>query len=108
MGATKQPDFPHVHQVSLSDGGVPKHAVPSVQVTVDGLTGVASAIESSMADRIGQSASILWRSSRHCVRKAIRSVPVRQVKICLSRELSGQASSRVIASVSAVRCSWKL
>ncbi len=39
MGALNQPAFPHVHQVSLSDGGVPKHAVPSAQVTVEGLTG---------------------------------------------------------------------
>lgn len=39
MVAMKQPDFPHVHQVSLSDGGVPKLAVPAAQVTVEGLTG---------------------------------------------------------------------
>lgn len=39
MGAIKRPDFPHVHQVSLSDGGVPKHAVSSAQVTIEGLTG---------------------------------------------------------------------
>lgn len=39
MDAMKEPAFPHVHQVSLSDGGVPKHAVPSAQVTVEGLTG---------------------------------------------------------------------
>lgn len=39
MGAMKRPDFPHVHQVSLSDGGVPKHAVSSAHVTIEGLTG---------------------------------------------------------------------
>ena len=39
MGAIKQPDSPYVHQVSLSDGGVPKRAVPAAQVTVEGLTG---------------------------------------------------------------------
>lgn len=30
---------PHLHQVSLSDGGVPKQAVPSAGVTLNGLTG---------------------------------------------------------------------
>lgn len=39
MSVTKQSGVPHVHQVSLSDGGVPKRAVPNAQVTVDGLTG---------------------------------------------------------------------
>ncbi|MCC2639734.1 MAG: uncharacterized protein K0S45_147 [Nitrospira sp.] len=39
MDAMEQPAFPHVHQVSLSDGGVPKHAVPSAQVTVEGVRG---------------------------------------------------------------------
>lgn len=39
MATTKQPAFPHVHQVSLSDGGVPKVAAASAQLTVDGLTG---------------------------------------------------------------------
>ncbi|MEP7152478.1 MAG: MOSC domain-containing protein [Nitrospira sp.] len=39
MNVTKQSGVPHVHQVSLSDGGVPKRAVPSAQVTVDGLAG---------------------------------------------------------------------
>ena len=39
MGITKQPAFPHVHQVSLSDGGVPKLAVLAAQVTMNGLTG---------------------------------------------------------------------
>lgn len=34
-----EPVTPHVHQVSLSDGGVPKSAVPSAQVTRDGLVG---------------------------------------------------------------------
>lgn len=37
MRITKQPGFPHVHQVSLSDGGVPKRAVPAAEVTVEGL-----------------------------------------------------------------------
>ena len=31
--------IPHVHQVSLSHGGVPKLAVPSAQVTLNGLAG---------------------------------------------------------------------
>ncbi len=35
----KPPATPHVHQVSLSDGGVPKLAVPSARVTFQGLTG---------------------------------------------------------------------
>jgi MOSC domain-containing protein YiiM len=39
MSVTKQSGVPHVHQVSLSDGGVPKRAVSSAQVTVEGLTG---------------------------------------------------------------------
>jgi MOSC domain-containing protein YiiM len=39
MSLTPQPAFPHVHQVSVSDGGVPKCAVPAAQVTVEGLTG---------------------------------------------------------------------
>lgn len=39
MGVMKQPALPHVHQVSLSDGGVPKLAVAAAQVTVEGLTG---------------------------------------------------------------------
>lgn len=39
MHVTKQSGVPHVHQVSLSDGGVPKRAVPNAQVTVDGLAG---------------------------------------------------------------------
>ena len=39
MGLTRRPGFPHVHQVSLSDGGVPKRAVPAAQVSVEGLTG---------------------------------------------------------------------
>lgn len=39
MGIAPQPAFPHVHQVSLSDGGVPKRAAPAAQVTVEGLTG---------------------------------------------------------------------
>lgn len=30
---------PHIHQVSLSDGGVPKLAVFSARVTINGLTG---------------------------------------------------------------------
>jgi MOSC domain-containing protein YiiM len=30
---------PHVHQVSLSDGGVPKLAVDSAVITINGLTG---------------------------------------------------------------------
>ncbi len=34
-----QPVSARVHQVSLSDGGVPKHAVPVAQVTVNGLRG---------------------------------------------------------------------
>jgi len=34
-----RPAFPHVHQVSLSDGGVPKHAVPHAHVTVEGVAG---------------------------------------------------------------------
>jgi MOSC domain-containing protein YiiM len=39
MGNTKRPASPHVHQVSLSDGGVPKRAVPAARVTVEGVTG---------------------------------------------------------------------
>ena len=39
MSVTKQSGVPHVHQVSLSDGGVPKRAVPNAQVTVEGLAG---------------------------------------------------------------------
>jgi len=34
-----QPVIPQVHQVSLSDGGVPKSAVLSAQLTRDGLVG---------------------------------------------------------------------
>ncbi len=39
MGVMNQSDFPHVHQVSLSDGGVPKRAVAAAQVTMEGLAG---------------------------------------------------------------------
>jgi MOSC domain-containing protein YiiM len=39
MSTAKRPAFAHVHQVSLSDGGVPKYAVPVAQVTVNGLSG---------------------------------------------------------------------
>jgi len=39
MGGIDRSVFPHVHQVSLSDGGVPKQAVPFAQVTVEGVTG---------------------------------------------------------------------
>jgi MOSC domain-containing protein YiiM len=39
MNLMKQPAFPYVHQVSVSDGGVPKHAVSEAWVTVAGLTG---------------------------------------------------------------------
>jgi MOSC domain-containing protein YiiM len=39
MGTMKQRAVPHVHQVSLSNGGVPKLAVPGAQVTVKGLMG---------------------------------------------------------------------
>ena len=35
----RPPATPHVHQVSLSNGGVPKLAVPSAQVTLNGLAG---------------------------------------------------------------------
>ena len=77
MVAIKQPDFPHVHQVSLSDGGVPKLAVPAAQVTVEGLTGDRQRNRKTMVDQIGQSVCIRWRSSRRCVRRAIPSVPVR-------------------------------
>jgi MOSC domain-containing protein YiiM len=35
----RQPAVAHVHQVSLSAGGVPKYAVPSAKVTAYGLTG---------------------------------------------------------------------
>lgn len=35
----KRPAAPHLHQVSLSDGGVPKRAVPSAMITIDGLAG---------------------------------------------------------------------
>lgn len=34
-----RPIHPHIHQVSLSDGGVPKLAVPSARVTISGLAG---------------------------------------------------------------------
>ena len=37
--AMKPSVTPHVHQVSLSDGGVPKEAVLSAVITSDGLTG---------------------------------------------------------------------
>lgn len=30
---------PYVHQISVSDGGVPKLAVPSARITIDGLAG---------------------------------------------------------------------
>lgn len=30
---------PQVHQISVSDGGVPKHSVPEARVTVEGLVG---------------------------------------------------------------------
>ncbi len=39
MGATKPRAGAHVHQVSVSDGGVPKRAVPEARVTVAGLSG---------------------------------------------------------------------
>ena len=35
----RPPALAHVHQVSLSAGGVPKHAVPAAQVTRNGLAG---------------------------------------------------------------------
>ncbi|MCW5797932.1 MAG: MOSC domain-containing protein [Nitrospira sp.] len=35
----KQSAIPHLHQISLSDGGVPKRAVPSAVITIDGLAG---------------------------------------------------------------------
>ena len=38
-GMVRQPAVAHVHQVSLSAGGVPKHAVPAAQVTRNGLAG---------------------------------------------------------------------
>ena len=34
-----RPAAPYLHQVSLSDGGVPKRAVQSAMITIDGLTG---------------------------------------------------------------------
>lgn len=34
-----QPSLPHIHQVSLSDGGVPKLAVTAARVTVSGFAG---------------------------------------------------------------------
>ncbi|MBS0170324.1 MAG: MOSC domain-containing protein [Nitrospira sp.] len=34
-----RPTLPHIHQVSLSDGGVPKLAVSTAHVTVSGLAG---------------------------------------------------------------------
>jgi len=33
------PAHPHVHQISISDGGVPKHPVPEARITVDGVAG---------------------------------------------------------------------
>ena len=39
MGVIDRSVLPHVHQVSLSDGGLPKQAVPFAQVTVEGVTG---------------------------------------------------------------------
>lgn len=35
----KPPAIPHVHQVSLSPGGVPKRAVTSTMITINGLAG---------------------------------------------------------------------
>ena len=39
MAVTEHPALAHVHQVSLSDGGVPKRAVPSARITKEGLIG---------------------------------------------------------------------
>ncbi len=39
MGLIDRSVLPHEHQVSLSDGGLPKQAVPFAQVTVEGVTG---------------------------------------------------------------------
>jgi MOSC domain-containing protein YiiM len=32
-------EYPHVHQINVSDGGVPKHPVAAARVTADGLIG---------------------------------------------------------------------
>ncbi|WHZ22733.1 MAG: hypothetical protein OJF47_001845 [Nitrospira sp.] len=39
MGVIDRSILPHVHQISLSDGGLPKLAVPFARVTVEGLAG---------------------------------------------------------------------
>ena len=36
---TKQPTKPHLHQISVSNGGVPKLAVPKARVTKNGVEG---------------------------------------------------------------------
>ena len=35
-------DSPYLHQINVSAGGVPKHAVPEVRITVEGLSGDCS------------------------------------------------------------------
>ncbi len=39
MNRSGKPVFPHIHQINVSDGGVPKHPVPEAHITVRGLSG---------------------------------------------------------------------
>ena len=39
MSRSRFPAHPHVHQINVSDGGVPKHPVPEPRITVDGVVG---------------------------------------------------------------------
>ena len=39
MNGTGQPPYPHVHQINVSDGGVPKHPLMEAKVTKQGLEG---------------------------------------------------------------------
>lgn len=39
MTQSRSPARPHVHQINVSNGGVPKRAVPEARITLDGVVG---------------------------------------------------------------------
>lgn len=39
MSRSRFPAHPHVHQINVSNGGVPKRPVPQARITVDGVVG---------------------------------------------------------------------
>src|SRR5216117_2153976 len=39
MSRSRFPTHPYVHQINVSNGGVPKHPVPEARITVDGVAG---------------------------------------------------------------------